>query len=49
MFTLIARENDEKIEHRKKLNKRILEFTANFMKTYERAYYFSLKEIISNF
>ena len=43
MLIGLAKENDEKIEQRKKLNKKIYEFTSNFIKIYEKAYYLGLK------
>jgi len=49
MMAAVAKETDEKIDRRKKLNKKIYEFTSNFIRIYEKAYYTGLKEIISNF
>lgn len=43
------KEIEEKIEKRKYLNKKILEFTNNYIKGYEKCYYGALKDIFNNF
>ena len=49
ILNVFLREIEEKIEKRKYLNKKILEFTNNYIKGYEKCYYSSLKDTISNF
>lgn len=31
------------------LNRKVLEFTLNFVKNYEKSYYLNLKEIMANY
>ena len=31
------------------MNRKVLEFTVNFVKNYEKSYYFNLKEIMANY
>jgi len=40
---------EAKIDHRRQLNKKIMEFTSNYMKVHEKMAYSTLKEIIANF
>jgi hypothetical protein len=45
----VVRETEGKIENRKRLNRKVLEFTTQWIKIYEKAYYFTLKELMLNF
>ena len=49
LLTAITKETNEKIENRKKLSKKVLEFTSNYIKNYEKGYYFGLKQIVANY
>jgi hypothetical protein len=40
---------ETKIEQRRQLNRKVMEFTANYMKIHEKTAYSSLKEIMANF
>ena len=31
------------------MSKKVLEFTSNFIKIYEKCYYFGLKEVVGNY
>lgn len=43
------KELEGKIEQRMILNRKVLEFTVNFVKNYEKSYYLNLKEIMGNY
>jgi hypothetical protein len=49
LLTSILKETEEKIECRKKLSKRVLEYTSSYIKLYEKGYYLGLKEIFANY
>jgi len=49
LLTATVKETEEKIEKRKKLTKKALEYTVSFIKLYEKHFYLNLKEIVANF